>query len=216
MSVRLCCWKQNEGVSGTDPGSSRVYPEETVREDEPNVPCSKIYPTCEDYCSALKLQSPVAGKWSCVCIKARAEAHVITVYFVSHHLTQAFSSDSLSAHRLVTVLFCSLLHSMFFSHHDVIPSINFFYAYWQSCCVTTLTNCSSHQQVLYLCLGSDTLSLYPEVFSWSCCTTTAYASMSKHRLRFSFWKTYWIFRSQPVRQSRQRVSLCLVAAATSC
>lgn len=72
------------------------------------------------------------------------------------------------------------------------------------------------QQVLYLCLGSDTLSLYPEVFSWSCCTTTAYASMSKHRLRFSFWKTYWIFRSQPVRQSRQRVSLCLVAAATSC
>lgn len=82
MSVRLCCWKQNEGVSGTDPGSSRVYPEETVREDEPNVPCSKIYPTCEDYCSALKLQSPVAGKWSCVCIKARAEAHVITVYFV--------------------------------------------------------------------------------------------------------------------------------------
>lgn len=126
MSVRLCCWKQNEGVSGTDPGSSRVYPEETVREDEPNVPCSKIYPTCEDYCSALKLQSPVAGKWSCVCIKARAEAHVITVYFVSHHLTQAFSSDSLSAHRLVTVLFCSLLHSMFFSHRDVIPSINFF------------------------------------------------------------------------------------------
>lgn len=146
MSVQLCCWKQNEGVSGTDPGSSRVYPEETVREDEPNVPCSKIYPTCEDYCSALNLQSPVAGKWSCVCIKARAEAHIITVYFVSHHLTQAFSSDSLSAHRLVTVLFCSLLYSMFFSHRDVIPSINFFYAYWQSCCVTTLTNCSSHRE----------------------------------------------------------------------
>lgn len=126
MSVRLCCWKQNEGVSGTDPGSSRVYPEETVREDEPNVPCSQIYPTCEDYWSALKLQSPVAGKWSCVCIKARAEAHVITVYLASHHLAQAFSSDSPSAHRLVTVLFCSSLHSMFFSHRDVIPSIIFF------------------------------------------------------------------------------------------
>lgn len=68
------------------------------------------------------------------------------------------------------------------------------------------------QRVLYLCLGSDALSLYPEVFSLSCFTTTAYASMSKHRLRFS----YWIFCSQPVRQSRQRVSLCLVAAATSC
>lgn len=167
MSVRLCCWKRNEGVSGTDPGSSRVYPEETVREDEPNVPCSKIYPICEDYCFALKLQSPVAGKWSCVCIKAHAEAHVITVYFVSHHLTQASSSDSLSAHHLVTVLFCSLLYSMFFSHRDVIPSINFFYAYWQSCCVTTLTNCSSHREepASPICAWDQTHSLCTLRFS---------------------------------------------------
>lgn len=117
MSVRLCCWKQNEGVSGTDPGSSRVYPEETVREDEPNVPCSKIYPTCEDYCSALKLQSPVK---LCMHKGPCGGARYYCLFC---------TSDSLSAHRLVTVLFCSLLHSMFFSHRDVIPSINFFYAY---------------------------------------------------------------------------------------
>lgn len=32
MSVRLCCWRQNEGVSGRGPGSSHVHPAEVMSE----------------------------------------------------------------------------------------------------------------------------------------------------------------------------------------
>lgn len=34
MSVRLGCWRQNEGVFGRDPGSSHVYPAEIICEVE--------------------------------------------------------------------------------------------------------------------------------------------------------------------------------------
>lgn len=37
-------------------------------------------------------------------------------------------------------------------------------------------------------------TLYPEVFSSRCFTTTAAASMSKHRLRSALWKTDGLFR----------------------
>lgn len=34
MSIRLCCWRQNEGVSGRGPGSSHVHPAEIISEVE--------------------------------------------------------------------------------------------------------------------------------------------------------------------------------------
>lgn len=66
--------------------------------------------------------------------------------------------------------------------------------------------------VFYQSLGSEELSLYPEVFSQRCFTTKAEASMSKHRLWSAWWKTDWIIHNQPPRQCQQQVSVCLVAA----